>query len=61
MAFNKNRYYEEMKVELEYFVSLNGAIKLGYIPYYSVETIKYKYFNRCRSQWKKNNRCSCIY
>lgn len=45
LAFNKNRYYEDMAVDLEYFVSLNGAIKLGFIPYYKVEGIKFKYLN----------------
>lgn len=45
MPFNKNRYYETMTVKFSYIVSVNGAVKLSYIPSYTVEGIETKYFN----------------
>ena len=45
LPFNKNRYYETDNVEVTYYVSINGAIKISYIPSYTVEGIKTKYYN----------------
>ena len=45
LPFNKNRYYEDMKIKFSYYVSVNSAIKISYIPSYKVEEEDYKYFN----------------
>lgn len=45
MPFNKNRYYETMTVKISYIVSVNGAVKLSYIPSYTVEGKETRYFN----------------
>ena len=45
LAFNKNRYYELGKIKLDYIFSVNGAIKLSFIPTYLVEGYSYKYFS----------------
>ena len=45
MPFNKNRYYVLGKVDLLYNFSVNGAVKIGYIPRYQVEGKSFKYFN----------------
>ena len=47
MPFNKNRYYQNMKIKFTYVISINGAIKLSYIPTYMVESKEYKYYNEC--------------
>ena len=47
MPFNKNRYYQNMKIKFTYVISINGAIKLSYIPIYTVESKEYKYYNEC--------------
>lgn len=45
MPFNKNRYYETMSVNVEFYCSLNGAIKLYFVPEYTVESKSFKYYN----------------
>lgn len=45
MPFNKNRYYENMTIKLSYFISVNGAIKISYIPKYTVEGKEFRYYN----------------
>ena len=45
LVFNKNRYYQTESVNLKYFYSVNGALKLSYIPNYSVDEIETMYFN----------------
>lgn len=45
MPFNKNRYYEDMIIKFSYIASVNGAIKLSYIPSYKVENKEFKYYN----------------
>lgn len=45
MPFNKNRYYESYNVKISYYLSVNGATKLSFIPTYIVENNEYKYYN----------------
>ena len=45
IPFNKNRYYETMGVNVEFYCSLNGAIKLYFVPEYTVESKSFKYYN----------------
>lgn len=45
LVFNKNRWYENSEVELTYIYTINGSVKLSYIPNYTVETKSYLYFN----------------
>ena len=47
LTFNKNRYYSGLtsNIKLQYFCSVNGGIKLGFIPVYTVEEKEYPYFN----------------
>ena len=45
MPFNKNRYYESYNVRISYYLSVNGATKLSFIPTYIVENNEYKYYN----------------
>ena len=45
MPFNKNRYYVSNEIKIRYYVSVNGAIKLYYIPTYLVEDKEFNYYN----------------
>lgn len=45
MPFNKNRYFSDMQIKFTYFLSVNGAIKISYIPTYKIENKEYKYYN----------------
>lgn len=45
LPFNKNRYYDSLTVDIVYFMSVNGAIKLGYVPQYTVEGKATLYYN----------------
>ena len=45
MPLNKNRYYETMSIDIQYYVSINGALKVEIIPAYQVESNKYLYYN----------------
>lgn len=45
IAFNKNRYYSDYILKVNYYMSVNGAIKCGFIPDYKVEGSEYLYFN----------------
>ena len=46
-TLNKNRYYKyiDSEVTIKYFVSINGAVKIGLIPYYEVEDYRTNYYN----------------
>ena len=51
LPFTKNRYIDSLNaqgnytVKINYFISINGAIKVGYIPSYTIEGFENKYFN----------------
>ena len=45
MVFDKSRYYETNKIQLNYYVSINEGIKIGLIPIYNVEGKETEYFN----------------
>ena len=45
MPFNKNRYYQSGKIKVVYYISVNGAIKISYIPSYTIEGKEFKYYN----------------
>ena len=45
LVFNKNRYYSTGEVVLKQYYSVNGSVKISYIPYYEVDDIVTPYFN----------------
>lgn len=51
LVFNKNRYYSNVDlsgnyiVNINYLISINGAVKIGYIPIYTIENKETKYYN----------------
>ena len=47
VAFNKNRYYEDIEsnLKLVFVSSINSALKIGIIPSYTVDNYETKYFN----------------
>ena len=46
LPFNKNRYYlSGSSIKLNYFLSINGAVKCSMIPLYNVEEKEFLYYN----------------
>ena len=44
-ALNKNRYYETESLDIEYIITINGAVKMSYLPIYTVESYQQRYLN----------------
>ena len=42
--FNKNRYYEQGEIVFNYYISVNGSVKMSFVPTYTVEGKEFVYF-----------------
>ena len=45
LVFNKNRWYQTESVKLNYYYSVNGGVKISYIPLYELDDVVTPYFN----------------
>ena len=45
LVFKKNRYYQLGRVDLTYYYSVNGGVKVSYIPNYEIDEKSTPYYN----------------
>ena len=45
LVFNKNRYYQNGYLDVNYYISINSGIKVSFVPLYEVDEVRTPYYN----------------